>query len=241
MAFGDKEDQDQASGTGALNLSLIAGAAADDLNACSYFTGATSIPATPTGYTESSKCTNTGNADEGVIWFQLIVDSGDDSISIASAGDQAMAVLSRYTGAFASSPLDIDNDEVGNETSANPWVSVVSAATSQAVEVMVSVVCQRNNTNHTTDNTVRTGTATPTGNMTKVSTIQQGSDKRIYQDFLVLTGIGTLGFDRDNPAAEEIMGTYASFKEAAAGGGGPHLTHGRLLRGGILLSSRLLN
>lgn len=227
MAFGDVGATGTDSSSSTLSITLGGTPVADDLNVCSYFTGATSIPATPSGFTESSKCTNTTNSDEGVIWFELVVDSGDNDISIASTGDEAMAVMTRFLGSFDSTPLDIDNDESGNSTFDDPWVSVVSGATAQAVEVMVGVVCQRHVTDHTGDETVRTGTATPTGNMTKTGTAATAL-KRVYQDHLVLTAAGTLGFDRDNTDLDILMGTYASFKEAAAAPAGIEIFRRRI-------------
>lgn len=216
MAIGDvKETGTDVVGGGGGSVSVTYASAtpvSGDLNVACYFTGATSAPATPSGYTEAAKLTDSVDNDEGVLWYQEVAGAGDDNISVGDAGDEAMLILTLFEGPVISPSEDLAQGSTGTSTSDPVNTGVSSSSTAQDDELLVGIVTARDGTDQTgVDSSNRQGTASPTTALLDTGT-QGRPQKRVYQNHQVLTTSGTVGISRENSLNAKLMVGYATFK-----------------------------
>ena len=221
MAFGDIAETIVGNSEGDTTLTVTyesATPAADDLNALSVFTGATSISSLTAGFTRRQDLTNATNNDEGTVAEQLVTGSGDNTCLVTvSASDEITAIMSLVRGAFQAG-VDVVGVSTGPESTDDPQTTGVSGgSTAQASEILVATLAQRNVTDRN-PTWARLGTATPTSAPPETGTAATAT-KRCYQAIQVLTGAGTVGVTASNASGDIDMLGYATFKAAGAPSG----------------------
>lgn len=210
MAFGDiiqVADNSVGNVPGATSLTVaISAAVAGNLLICGHFTGAANSTA-PSGFSEAVALTDSGNADQGAIYYK-IAEGGETSVIPGSAtADEHAAIVIEIEGPWAASPLD--QTASNGPATRNTTSSGTTSTTTQADEIAVALMTGRSQfalfTAWTNAFVARGGIAS--------------SFKYCAVATKLLTATGAQETTADHEDSIITMGGIATFKKAAGGGG----------------------
>lgn len=224
MAFGDiiqVADNSVGNVPGATSLTVaISAAVAGNLLICGHFTGAANSTA-PSGFSEAVALTDSGNADQGAIYYK-IAEGGETSVIPGSAtADEHAAIVIEIEGPWAASPLD--QTASNGPATRNTTSSGTTSTTTQADEIAVALMTGRSQfalfTAWTNAFVARGGIAS--------------SFKSCAVATKLLTATGAQETTADHLDSIVTMGGIATFKKAATGGGATYDKVGGAVVGSI--------
>jgi hypothetical protein len=141
MAFGDIIQTQSANAVSATSVTVnISAAVANNLLVCVHFTGHADSTA-PSGFTEAVAVTDSGNNDQGAIYWKIAA-GGETSVVPGSGGsDEHAACVLEIEGPWESSP--VDQTATNGPTSESSTSSGTTGTTSQNDEVAVVGITTR--------------------------------------------------------------------------------------------------
>ena len=209
MAFGDLISESNAGATGATSVSVnITVATAGSLLVCVHFTGDSDSLA-PSGFTEAVAVTDSGNADQGAIYWKIAAGGEATVAPGSSVSDEHCAFVLELEGPWESSPVDqIASNDATSETTTSSGTTAVTTADD---EVAVAGMTRRNGASTT---------SSYSNSFTGIGSQSSGGSKRVSAGYKVLTAAGTVETTITWTNAQVHMGMIATFMKTGGGGGG---------------------